>query len=532
MRLPVWCLFAVSGASIFALAGEVDLDGLKSKDENVQIETLWAIAEAGDLAAPAADDIAKLMTESWHGKRLSRWCYYALTKISKAPDKWLDAYIASAGWLHFNVVPVGQSGVIGGPQAERNGPPLPEGLREASKTTWRKCLALVVPMLKEKDRDKLDKVNECLRQMDAPAELIVPELAKILDDGTAPQNARVSAAELIGNYGPYAGSVEILARGLKDKAPAIQCCCAHAMGQLGSPYLPYGGSARSPRHPNVRTALALLQEALHDPLAEVREHAAMGLGEMRAEAAPALGVLTKAAKEDTNPRVRFRAIASLADTGLPAALVVIAAAMSDPDKENRKEAARAMGDLGGALRKSDPASFEAQAQLAVPALIEALKQRDGASDAAQSLGLFGPAAKAAIPALHGIVKESADKNLVGRAIFSLGQIGESAKNTVSDVIKAGQKFKDTFGLVCALEGIGEGSREAEDVLIMALGELEDHVRRNAAKALGAIAVERAPVIEALERMQEKERDPKLKSEAKTAIHAIRTRAKAKQKVDF
>ena len=172
---------AAAWLPIAAPAEEHNADGLKSNDQNMQIETLWQLSQAGSVAATHSDDIARLMTKDFRGKRLAHWCFYALLKTNRHPDQYLDQFIAAAAWLQNREVAVGEEGEIGGPGPQPEALKLPETLKEPARQAWVECLAIVVPLLKTRENRQGDLVTS-LRNMEAPPDAIVPELAKLAND--------------------------------------------------------------------------------------------------------------------------------------------------------------------------------------------------------------------------------------------------------------------------------------------------------------------------------------------------------------
>ena len=504
---------------------------LRSTDENVQIQTLGELSQDGEKGKPYVDTMVQLMSMQWRGKRLSRWCFHALTKITNDPDKYIETYMNAAGWLHYNVVPVGESGPIGGPQPDRRGPALPDGLQEASRDAWKTSLARVAPLLKS---DKLRAVQECLSQMDAPPELLVPELAAILDDQAAKPEARAAAAEIIGKYGPWKDSTDILARGIQSADASVRAASAAALGHLGTPYNPYGGGSGNPHHPRAEKAVELLLQALKDPDAAVRRSAAQGLRDMCAEGRSSAAPLSELLKNDPEKAVRSSAAYALGSIGSPDGLAALAAALTDSDNYVRSVAASSIGSLTGQLCRRDPKSIAALAKAVVPQLLAALDGDEStACAAAQSISAFRSSAAEAIPKLHSIITTSKSKSLAGRAVFALGWMGAAAKDEIPDIIKASERNSDLWGGALALYRIGVGSPVAEEFLLKLLANEDEVTRLWAVQAMGVIGSDRAEILDALKRVSEKDADEEVKRFASEAIVTIRAKAGAGgHKADF
>ncbi|NYH20044.1 HEAT repeat domain-containing protein [Paraburkholderia bryophila] len=115
--------------------------------------------------------------------------------------------------------------------------------------------------------------------------------------------------------------------------------------------------------PATHTAtLAALLRALSDPIWQVREETATTLGKLRANAAHDVHDALIGALADDYWQVRLRAVRALGQMGERAAALPIAALLSNPISNLRKEAALALGEL------REPATL--------PALRDALNDAD------------------------------------------------------------------------------------------------------------------------------------------------------------
>lgn len=149
--------------------------------------------------------------------------------------------------------------------------------------------------------------------------------------------------------------------------------------------------AGDPAH---QEAVRVLAEALGDPVPDVREIAVGALHEYGAEARPALGDLIRAT-QDESPVVRRRAVRAVADVADP----------NDPNVD------------------------------VIPPLLAATEDPDSGvvAQAIASLGEFGPAASAAIPALMAALwtGDARRRALVGVA---LARIGPAAVPSVTQAL--------------------------------------------------------------------------------------------------
>ncbi len=196
-------------------------------------------------------------------------------------------------------------------------------------------------------------------------------------------------------------------------------------------------------------------------------------------------------------------------------------ALHSPDPAVRRDAADALGDIGGEAKEAIPALIAAlkdqdvgvslsaagalkrigeEAREAVPALIAALKGRDVdvRSYAATVLGSIGGKAKEAVPVLIAALK---DQDVVVRssAARALGNIGGEAKEAIPALIAAlkDQDVDVRRSAADALGNIGGEAKEAVPALIAALKDQDVVVRQRAANALGDIGGQAKEAIPAL-----------------------------------
>jgi HEAT repeat protein len=138
------------------------------------------------------------------------------------------------------------------------------------------------------------------------------------------------------------------------------------------------------------------------------------------------------------------------------------------------------------------------AKAAVPALIDALAVKNLASSAAQALGRIGPAAKAAIPAL---IDALAVKNVGSSAAWALGQIGPAAKAAVPALVTALAVQHLTFS---AAEALGRINRDPRGVqALIPLLEADDDLAAETCRALERFGAAAHGAVPALERLQER-----------------------------
>src|SRR5262249_23489113 len=159
-------------------------------------------------------------------------------------------------------------------------------------------------------------------------------------------------------------------------------------------------------------------------------------------------------------RLHRRAVAALVRVGAPAAPGLVAALKSKPNEQRIEVPLVRMGSA------------------AVPALVEALKEEGGSKEAATVLGLIGPRAADAVPALMEVLKDrhaAADRRAA--AAFALGTIGPPAADIVPALIPAlkDEKPEVRQRAAEARAWIGPPAREAVPALVAAIKDDEDKV---------------------------------------------------------
>ncbi|HKI18141.1 MAG TPA: HEAT repeat domain-containing protein, partial [Isosphaeraceae bacterium] len=168
-------------------------------------------------------------------------------------------------------------------------------------------------------------------------------------------------------------------------------------------------------------------------------------------------------------------------------------ALRGSDPPSRQAAARALGILGP------------DAKPAVPALARAASDADSSvrSSAIRALGAIGPEAKEAVPALVRAASD-ADKSVRLSAIRALGAIGPGAREAIPVLVRAASDADTSvcyYG-IAALAGIG---RPAVPQLIQLLGSPRDDVSDWAVWYLGTIGPDASDAVPALIREYEARR---------------------------
>jgi HEAT repeat protein len=222
---------------------------------------------------------------------------------------------------------------------------------------------------------------------------------------------------------------------------------------------------------------------------EDRKHAAQRLraiASAAAEAVPEVVPRLATALRDADRDVRLAAVGALGKVGPAAAegAPALVGALGDADKEVRRAAAATLGQIRPAA--------------AVPALVGALRDadRDVRRAAVATLGEIGPAAAEAVPALVSALNDPM-VGVRGGAAWALGRIGPAAAEAVPALAGALKATTAPFVSRAAVEALGKIGPVAVPVLVGALGNANEEVRRVAAWALGRIGPAAAEAVPAL-----------------------------------
>jgi HEAT repeat protein len=229
-------------------------------------------------------------------------------------------------------------------------------------------------------------------------------------------------------------------------------------------------------NPDARTVLGPLVKLLSDSDEDVRGAAARALGEVKPGSAVVPSLV--GALKDRSARVRGAAANSLSRVGGPAkaAVPALIAALKDPDQWVRRQSAYTLGDI-----RTDP-------DASLPALIEALKDTTIQETASIALARYGPAAKAAIPALCQVAK-SDEKYTRYHALGALVKIEPDGAKTLTALSDALKDAEHPVQCVAAtgLKKFGPKAKEAVPELLRLFKEGSSaRVRKLAGEALAAI----------------------------------------------
>ena len=220
----------------------------------------------------------------------------------------------------------------------------------------------------------------------------------------------------------------------------------------------------------------------------------------------------------------------------------LVAALEDPDEAVRREAARALGHLGGAADPARPAlhvalddprpSVRWAASRALfdlgarPSELSPLTRALASEDpyvrgfAAFSLGEMGPPARDAVPALAAALRHP-DGYTRGGAAAALAKLGPAAAEAVP-TLQDGLASDDgdrRWKAARTLGRIGPAAQAAVPDLVRALSDPNEHVRVHAARALARIRPSGAEVAAALEKATH-DRVATVQDEARAALKEL------------
>ena len=279
-------------------------------------------------------------------------------------------------------------------------------------------------------------ILETMEDIDPEVVTAIIEALKIPDN-----DVRVNAVWAIGKIGPQArASIPELMEALVDNDWKVRFPAAWALGRIG---------------PDAVETIPSLIHALGDRKVDVRREAVQALGWIGPQTNEVVPALIGSLK-DPDADIRYKAALTLGGFGSTAkeAVPALIDALGDSDELVRRFVPQALGEIGSDAKDAIPAlilgfrdeevsTYAPSAlgkigKVAVPALIEALKDEDQIvrHKSASALGYIGPDAKAAVPALIRLAKEQEQAGSGRHAEMALYEIENAileAKN--SDVEK-------------------------------------------------------------------------------------------------
>ena len=336
-----------------------------------------------------------------------------------------------------------------------------------------------------------------LGTMGAKAEAAVPALVESLDAW----NALVvrAAAKALGQMGVKAKVAVSALKELLDGGSRAQA--AVALWRIGE-------RAES----NFPKLIPGLLEALTDDDPDVRTDAAAALQTTLEHAEAAVPELIRARLGD-NPqvsKVAIEAIVKMAERAVPELMK----ALKDQDADIRCIAAQALGRIGEKaaaavaalterlgdenvdVRASVVSTLMKIGELAVPPLIEALKDRAVRSDAALLLGWFGEKAAAAKPALlEELLKTHDSSNFyLARALIKIEAKGKGPSPEVIEAVVKVLKSQESWAQQELFNDLAAVGQHAGPVLISLMKDSDDFISFQASRALETSSPEVIPLL--------------------------------------
>jgi HEAT repeat protein len=312
-----------------------------------------------------------------------------------------------------------------------------------------------VKALKDAPRRRL--AASALAAYRLPPEAVIPDLIALLKDPDV--NVRDYTGAVLARWGRPAALP--LTAALDD--PQTRAAAAPVLGQI---------------RPVVADAIPRLVEGLADPDEAYRVAAHNALVNMGKASVPALAKVV----ESPDSRARYSALLALGRIGPDAgdAILALTAALHDPDRNVRFLAV-------AALVKIDPTKKAVADHLAeaVPILVDVLRHEQAPirAWAASVLGVVGPGAKPAAPALATRVEQDEDARVRVSAAQALGHMG--AVEGVPTLIAA-QADKDATVRGAVANALLELGPTALPSLIDALAHSRAELRAPSAEVLERI----------------------------------------------
>ena len=273
--------------------------------------------------------------------------------------------------------------------------------------------------------------------------------------------------------------------------------------------------------------VAMLRPLLTDRDDWVRKASIDGLGSLGAPAKDAVDDLERLATNDpilasrVGARIALIRVAGVSDERIRALASFFA--MKDELKgeqnQSRKEAAvyaaSALGELGP------------KARAAAPLLLAALKNPEVRGVAARVLGEIGANSPEAVTVLIDLLKNDPEREGRRSAAGSLGMFGQSAKEAIP-ALGAALKGDPKGGWWVAAESLAKiGGAEVVPILIEALVNPDEGIRRTSMRGLGDLGVVAKPALKALEKARQEDL---LESNREAAAQALRKIERAVTKV--
>jgi len=355
--------------------------------------------------------------------------------------------------------------------------------------------------------DRRETAAFLLGELGPLAEAAIPTLFRIYCDTNEGWRLENEVSPALANMGEK-GVVLVpdYLRWLKDKDPEVREAGASFLGTVG---------------PKARVAVPELLKAAEGTNARLARTAALALWSIDRQTNVALRIHTKDL-QSTNSTTRQLALIHLGKMGRAAteAAPQIEPFLRDPDDLVRREAEKALREIAPDLLVSSQQRMNQDTEAQIAKLIQIMREGEYPQRyrAVEAIGVFGPAAKAAVPALvealegfvpaTGFLASVSKRNSQMVVADALGEIGPEARAAVPGLIaRLGENSGYDQWFCRALGRIGPDAREAVPVLENLLQDGRPGIRFAAADALTRIVPSQCPnAVTALKSLQH---DPEL-----------------------
>ena len=307
------------------------------------------------------------------------------------------------------------------------------------------------------------------RKLPSSIERLVPAFVNAVQSTNI--NQQVNALSALAGMGTNAcAALPLLLNKFRDEKGDVQEEAAFALGQIDPAWKPKA----------VQFLVDKLEGATNS---QTKWRPIYRLGSLGADARPGVPALVNVVRHEKKD-LAVRAIDALGEIGPAAsqAIPVLVDALNDPDENMRLDAAFYQW-------KIDPR----QAEVVVPALAGLLKGRDFRWAAAYFLGLIGPQAKGAIPALTESLGDP-DIGVRGLACHAIYKIEPQKAGLIVPVftrlLSEEARLDNLLRHITILGEIGTQAGPAMPVLIQHLNHGDPQIRLAAAKAV--LEIDRGP----------------------------------------
>lgn len=364
---------------------------------------------------------------------------------------------------------------------------------EAQETSDAKLLAKLAAQLRDKDDPDHTSALKQLAQLLAASKGAKADFSPVIEPlfdhcgwgGKARDNARL-AEELMVRIGRPA--LPLVKQRLTSEDAHDRRVAVELLMRIGPP----------------DAALAdLVKPLLADRDEYVRQAATHGLGVVGPLAKEAIGDLERVATDDPVLQGRVGARIALIRVAGPSQERVraLAAFLEMKDKVEGPKGSFQSAKDAAVYAASALGGLGPKARIAEPQLLAALKQPALRNTAAYALGQIGANSPEAVAALIDLLKNDPEREARRSAAAALGALGPAAKPAIP-ALRAALQGDGKGGWWVVADALGKiGGAEVVPVLIEALENPDDDVRRTATRALGNLGALARPALTALEKVR-------------------------------